>query len=118
MQLCPVVPLPLTPHSLSLTQYLPSTTDAPEVQLFPVIAPPWQVRLPGSTQAPKRHWVVPVQAVPHAPQLLWLDVRSTQALSQTVCPWGQEHALAAHAAPVGHAVQLPQCCALAVMSTH
>jgi hypothetical protein len=102
-----------------LIQYLPSTTDDPDVQLYPVIAPlPWQVRLLGSTHAPNRHWVLPVQALLQAPQLPWLDVGSMHALPQTICPGGQEHWLLAHVPPVGHALQPPQCCALAVMSTH
>jgi hypothetical protein len=68
MHCWPLVPPPLTPHWLLLIQYLPMRTVALAVQLLPTIAPPPQFKLLGSTQAPYRHFVLPLHAVPHAPQ--------------------------------------------------
>jgi hypothetical protein len=95
------------------------------VQVLPIIAPAGQLRLVGSTQPPKRHWVPEaLHLAPQAPQLFSSVLGSTQAPPQASCPVGQAQVLgelggcATQVAPVAQAfAHDPQCCTLVVMST-
>ena len=78
---------------------------------------PQHLSVAGSRHAPDKHMVLPLQVLPHAPQLLSSAFASTQVLLQAICPAGHAQTPAAQVAPVAHLVpHLPQLALLACTS--
>ena len=84
---------------------LPGSLDVSTQVLVPVS--PHAVVIGGQTHAPPVHWVRPVHALLHLPQLLELCCRSTQTPLQSVSPLGQVHVPEVHVAPPVHAMPQP-----------
>lgn len=79
---------------------------------------PLQVRVVGSRQAPERQLVLPLQVLPHAPQLLLSELGSTHLPLQAICAPGQAQLPPVQLAPVAQALpHLPQLLVLACTST-
>ena len=72
-----------------------------------VLASPHAVVIGRQTHTPPLHWVPPVHALPHLPQLSELCCRSTQTPLQSTSPLGQLHALEVHVVPPVHAIPQP-----------
>jgi hypothetical protein len=73
--------------------------------LVPVL--PHAVVIGGQTHAPLVHWVPPVHALPHWPQLPELSCRSTQTPLQSIAPLVQVHVPDVHVAPPVHVMLQP-----------